>query len=188
MNVLNITIHVGLSQPKSGARERYANLARQLSAGDNSVIVLEAAKFVGPQDATLATMSSYSDLKFVGRTVRVFRELAPSFARGVISILREIAVAPIQIAHPSGAFVVKLATLLTASGAPLGYVPHNVESELVGETFSNDIQYTRIERFVLPARLGAYARKPLEAKYTWDAIGAQLLGVYTRVLGGRHGP
>ena len=169
MNVLNITIHVGLSQPKSGARERYANLARQLSAGDNSVIVLEAAEFVG-------------------RTLRVFRDLARIFARGVISILREIAVAPIQIAHPSGAFVVKLATLLTASGAPLVYAPHNVESELVGETFSNDIQYTRIERFVLPARLGAYARKPLEAKYTWDAIGAQLLGVYTRVLGGRHGP
>jgi len=169
VNVLNNTTHVGLSQPKSGAQERCANLARQLSAGDNSVIVLEAAEFVG-------------------RTLRVFRDLAPSFARGVISILREIAVAPIQIAHPSGAFVVKLATLLTASGAPLVYVPHNVESELVGETFSNDIQYTRIERFVLPARLGAYARKPLEAKYTWDAIGAQLLGVYTRVLGGRHGP
>ena len=158
------------------------------TAGDNSVIVLEAAEFVDPQDATLATIYSYSDLKFVGRTLRVFRDLAPSFARGVISILREIAVAPIQIAHPSGAFAVKLATLLTASGAPLVYAPHNVESELVGETFSNDPQYTRIERFVLPARLGANARKLLEAKYTWDAIAAQLLGVYTRVLGGRHGP
>ncbi len=169
MNVLNITTHVGLSQPKSGAQEVCANLARQLSAGDNSVIVLEAAEFVG-------------------RTLRVFRDLAPSFARGVISILREIAVAPFQIAHPSGAFAVKLATLLTASGAPLVYAPHNVELELVGWTFSNDPQYTRIERFVLPARLGANARKLLEAKYTWDAIAAQLLGVYTRVLGGRHGP
>jgi glycosyltransferase involved in cell wall biosynthesis len=170
VNVLNNTTHVGLSQPKSGAQERCANLARQLSAGDNSVIVLEAAEFVG-------------------RTLRVFRDLAPSFARGVISILREIAVAPIQmIAHPSGAFAVKLATLLTASGAPLVYAPHNVESELVGETFSNDLQHTRIERFVLPARLGANARKLLEAKYTWDAISAQLLGVYKHVLGGRHGP
>jgi hypothetical protein len=188
VNVLNITIYMGLSQPKSGAQERYANLARQLSAGDNSVIVLEAAKFVGPQGATLATMYSFSDLKFVGRTVRVFRDLAPSFARGVISILREIAVAPIQIAHPSGAFVVKLATLLAASGAPLVYTPHNVESELVGENFSNDTQHTGIKRFVLPARLGANARKLLEAKYTRNAIAAPLLGVYTRVLGGRHGP
>ncbi len=169
MNVLTITIHVGLSRLKTGAQERYANLARQLSAGDNSVIVLEAAVFVG-------------------RTLRVFRNLAPSFARGLISKLREIAVALIQIAHPSGAFAVKLATLLTASGAPLVYAPHNVESELVGETFSNDPQYTRIERFVLPARLGANARKLLEAKYAWDALAAQLLGVYTRVLGGRHGP
>ena len=188
MNILDITIHVGLSQPKNGAQERYANLARQLTARDNSVIVLEAAEFVDPQDARLATIYSYSDLKFVGRTLRVFRDLAPSFARSVIRILRENAVDLIQISHPSGALAVKLATLLTASGAPLVYAPHNVESELVGETFSNDIQYTRIERFVLPARLGAYARKPLEAKYTWDAIGAQLLGVYTRVLGGRHGP
>jgi glycosyltransferase involved in cell wall biosynthesis len=169
VNVLNNTTHVGLSQPKSGAQERCANLARQLSAGDNSVIVLEAAEFVG-------------------RTLRVFRDLAPSFAGGVISILRDIAVAPFQIAHPSGAFAVKLATLLTASGALLVYAPHNVESELVGGTFSNDPQYTRIERFVFPARLGANARKLLKAKYTWDAIAAQLLGVYTRVLGGRHGP
>jgi hypothetical protein len=188
VNVLNNTTHVGLSQPKSGAQQRYANLARQLSAGDSSVIVLEAAEFVGPQDATLATMYSYSDLKFVGRTLRVFRDLAPSFAGGVISILREIAVAPFQIAHPSGAFAVKLDTLLTASGAPLVYAPHNVGSELVGGTFSNDTQYTRIERFVLPARLGANARKLLEAKYTRNAIAAQLLGVYTPVLGGRHGP
>ena len=44
----------------------------------------------------------------------------------------------------------KLATLLTLSAAPLVYAPHNVESELVRETFSNDPQYTRIERFVLP--------------------------------------
>ena len=188
MNVLTITPNVGLSQPKSGAQERCANLARLLSAVDNSVIVLEAAEFVGPQDATFATLYWYSDLKFVGRTLRVFRDLAPSFARGVISILREIAVAPIQIAHPGGAFAVKLTTLLTASGAPLVYAPHNVESELVGETFSNDTQYTRIKRFVLPARLGANARKLLEVKYTWDTIFAQLLGVYTRVLGGRHGP
>ena len=169
MNVLNNTTHVGLSQPKSGAQERCANLARQLSTGDNSVIVLEAAEFVG-------------------QTLRVFRDLAPSFARGVISILLEIAVAPFQTAHPSGAFAVKLVTLLTASGAPLVYAPHNVESELVAETFSNDPQYARIERFVLPARLGANARKLLEAKYTWDAISAQLLGVYKHVLGGRHGP
>jgi len=38
------------------------------------------------------------------------------------------------------------------------------------------------------ARLGANARKLLEAKYTWNAIGAQLLGAYKRVLEGRHGP
>jgi hypothetical protein len=188
VNVLTITPNVGLSQPKSGAQERCANLARLLSAVDNSVIVLEAAEFAGPQDATFATLFSYSDLKFVGRTLRVFRDLAPSFARAFISILREIAVAPLQIAHPSGAFAVKLATLLTASGAPLVYAPHNVESELVGGTFSNDNQYTRIERFVLPARLGASARKLLEAKYTRDIISAQLLGAYARALGGRHGP
>jgi glycosyltransferase involved in cell wall biosynthesis len=150
VNILDITIHVGLSQPKNGAQERYANLARQLTARDNSVIVLEAAEFVDPQDARLATIYSYSDLKFVGRTLRVFRDLAPSFARSVIRILRENAVDLIQISHPSGALTVKLATLLTASGAPLVYAPHNVESELVRETFSNDLRYTRIERFVLP--------------------------------------
>jgi glycosyltransferase involved in cell wall biosynthesis len=150
VNVLDITIHVGLSQPKNGSQERYANLVKQLTARDNSVIVLEAAEFVDPQDATLATIYSYSDLKFVGRTLRVFRDLAPGFARSVIRILRENAVDLIQISHPSGAFVVKLATLLTASGAPLVYAPHNVESELVRETFSNDPRYTRIERFVLP--------------------------------------
>jgi hypothetical protein len=188
VNVLNITTHVGLSQSKNGAQERFVNLARQLSARDNNVIVLEAAEFVGPQDATLATMYSCSDLKFVGRTLRVFRDRAPSFARGVTRMLREIAVAPIQISHPSGAFALKLATLRTASGAPLVYAPHNIESELVGETFSNDPQYIRIERFVISARLGANAGKLLEAKHAWDAISAQLLGVYTRVLGGRHGP
>ncbi|MFZ0011417.1 MAG: glycosyltransferase family 4 protein [Halobacteriota archaeon] len=150
MNVLDITIHVGLSQPKNGAQERYANLARQLTARDNSVIVLEAAEFVDPQDAKLATIYSYNDPKFVGRTLRVFRDLAPSFVRSVIRILRENAVDLIQISHPSGAFAVKLVTLLTASSAPLVYAPHNVESELVRETFSNDLQYTRIERFVLP--------------------------------------
>lgn len=150
MNILDITIHVGLSQPKNGAQERYANLARQLTARDNRVIVLEAAEFVDPHDATLATIYSYSDLKFVGRTLRVFRDLAPSFARSVVRILRENAIDLIQISHPSGAFAVKLAALLTASDAPLVYAPHNVESELVRETFSNDPQYTRIERFVLP--------------------------------------
>jgi len=150
VNVLDITIHVGLSQPKNGAQERYANLARQLTARDNSVIVLEAAEFVDPQDAKLATIYSYNDPKFVGRTLRVFRDLAPSFVRSVIRILRENAVDLIQISHPSGAFAVKLVTLLTASSAPLVYAPHNVESELVRETFSNDLQYTRIERFVLP--------------------------------------
>jgi glycosyltransferase involved in cell wall biosynthesis len=149
VNVLDITIHVGLSQPKNGAQERYANLARQLTARDNRVIVLEAAEFVDPHDATLATIYSYSDLKFVGRTLRVFRDLAPSFARSVVRILRENAIDLIQISHPSGAFAVKLAALLTASDAPLVYAPHNVESELVRETFSNDPQYTRIERFVL---------------------------------------
>jgi glycosyltransferase involved in cell wall biosynthesis len=150
VNVLDITIHVGLSQPKNGSQERYANLTRQLTASGNSVIVLEAAEFVDPQDATLATIYSYSDLRFIGRTLRVFRDLAPSFLRSVIRILRENAVDLIQVSHPSGAFAVKLATLLTASAAPLVYAPHNVESELVRETFSNDPQYTRIERFVLP--------------------------------------
>jgi glycosyltransferase involved in cell wall biosynthesis len=150
VNILDITIHVGLSQPKNGAQERYANLARQLTARDNSVIVLEAAEFVDPEDATLATIYSYSDLKFFGRTLRVFRDLAPSFARSVIRILRENAVDLIQISHPSGAFAVKLATLLMASGAPLVYAPHNVESELLSETFSTDPHYTRIERVVLP--------------------------------------
>jgi len=150
VNVLDITIHVGLSQPKNGSQERYANLVRQLTTSNNSVIVLEAAEFVDPQDATLATIYSYRDLKFLGRTLRVFRDLAPNFARIVTRILREHAVDLIQISHPSGAFAVKLATLLTGSDAPLVYAPHNVESELVRETFSNDPRYTRIERFILP--------------------------------------
>ena len=150
MNVLDITIHVGLSQPKNGSQDRYANLARQLTARGSGVIVLEAAEFVDPQDATLATIYSYSDLKFLGRTLRVFRDLAPSFARSVMRILRENTVDLIQISHPSGAFAVKLATLVTASSAPLVYAPHNVESELLRETFSTDPHYTRIERVVLP--------------------------------------
>jgi glycosyltransferase involved in cell wall biosynthesis len=141
---------VGLSQPKNGAQERYANLARQLNARDNRVIVLEAAEFVDPQDATLATIYSYSDLTFASRTLRVFRDLAPSFARSVTRILRENTVDLIQISHPSGALAVKLVTLLTASRCPLVYAPHNVESELVRETFSDDPHYTRIERFLLP--------------------------------------
>jgi glycosyltransferase involved in cell wall biosynthesis len=150
VNVLDITIHVGLSQPKNGAQERYANLTKQLTARGNNVIVLEAAEFVDPEDATLATIYSYSDLKFVGRTLRVFRDLAPSFVRSVIRILRENTVDLIQISHPSGAFAVKFATTLTGSNAPLVYAPHNVESELVTETFSSDLQYTWIERVVLP--------------------------------------
>jgi glycosyltransferase involved in cell wall biosynthesis len=150
VKVLDITIHVGLSQPKNGAQERYANLARQLSARNNSVIVLEAAEFVDPQDTTLATIYSYNDLKLGGRTLRVFRDVAPSFVRSVIRILRQNAVDLIQISHPSGAFAAKLAALLTGTDAPLIYAPHNVESELVQETFSNDPRYTAIERFVLP--------------------------------------
>ena len=149
MNVLDIIIHVGLSQPKNAAQERHANLGKQLTARDNRVIVLEAAEFVDPQDTTLATIYSYRDLKFIGRTLRVFRDLAPSFARSVIRILCENDVDVVQISQASGALAGKLATLLTASGAPLVYPPYNVESEFGCETFFNDILRTMIERFVV---------------------------------------
>jgi len=150
VNILDITIHVGLSRPKNGAQERYANLAKQLASRNHKVFVLEAAECVDPEDQKLATVYPYRDIALVGRTLRVFRDLAPSFFRSVLHILRKNPVDLIQISHPSGALAVKLATLLTSSDAPLVYAPHNVESELIGETFSNDPTYTRIERFLLP--------------------------------------
>ncbi|MGD0171811.1 MAG: hypothetical protein ABSB81_06770 [Halobacteriota archaeon] len=67
------TIHVGLSQPKNGAQERYANPARQLIVRVNTIIVLEAVEFVDPHDASPATIYSYSDLKFARRTERFSR-------------------------------------------------------------------------------------------------------------------
>jgi glycosyltransferase involved in cell wall biosynthesis len=150
VNVLDITIHVGLSRPKNGAQERYANLTKELTTRGNGVVVLEAVEFVDPQDTSLAQIYTYSDLKLFGRTLRVFRDLAPSFTRAVLRILRESAIDLIQISHPSGALAVKVVTLLTARGTPLVYAPHNVESELLRETFSNDPRYTGIERLVLP--------------------------------------
>jgi glycosyltransferase involved in cell wall biosynthesis len=75
VNVLDITTHIGLSRPKNGAQERHPNLAGQLTARDASVIVLEAAEFVDRQDA-LATIYSYTDLKFAGQKLHVFRDLA----------------------------------------------------------------------------------------------------------------
>jgi glycosyltransferase involved in cell wall biosynthesis len=71
-----------------------------------------------------------------------------------------------------------------------GVAAHNGEDALivprVDERFVDKVAYL-LENESERARLGVNARKLLEAKYTWDAIGAQLLGVYQRVLEGRHG-
>jgi len=56
----------------------------------------------------------------------------------------------------------------------------------IDERFVDKVAYL-LENERERARLGANARKLLEEKYTWDAIGAQLLAVYKRVLEGRHG-
>jgi glycosyltransferase involved in cell wall biosynthesis len=71
-----------------------------------------------------------------------------------------------------------------------GVAAHNGEHALivpsVNERFVDKVVClleTESER----ARLGANARRLLEAQYTWDAIGAQLLRVYKRVLEGHHG-
>jgi hypothetical protein len=97
VNVLNSITHIGLSQPKNGVQERYPNLARWLIVRDTNIIVLEAAEFVARPDASLSTIYSYSDLKFVGRKLHLFRDFAlrPRTVNSNVAFLRGGTGAPI---------------------------------------------------------------------------------------------
>lgn len=151
MNVLHIIVHTGLSKPASGAQNRNANLAQQLRARGHAVTVLEPQPYVDARDSALATVYSYRDLTLFGRTFSAsFRDLTPSYARTVSSIVRTNAIDLIQISHPSGAAVAKVAIRRSGKNIPLVYAPHNVESELIRATFASDPRYTRFERSLLP--------------------------------------
>ena len=150
MNILNILIFHGLSRPICGGQSRYWNLTSQLAKRDNTVFVLENPDFLDGKDSNIAKVAVYKELRIMHRTLCVLRDLNPSFIREAARILREKEIQLVLISYPSGAFVVKLLSLLLGKKIPLVYDAHNVESEFVAETFANEERYSELERTILP--------------------------------------
>jgi len=140
----------------------------QLKKRGNSVVVLESDEFFDAKDTELAKVYSYKDVKLFGRTFTSFRDFVPSYVLKVLEIVRTNRLDLMESAHPSGACAAKVASILTRKKIPLVYAPYNVESELIKQTFSKDLRYTRFERRVLPSYY--HALEKLVCKYFADAV------------------
>jgi glycosyltransferase involved in cell wall biosynthesis len=168
MNILNVLIFHGLSKPICGGQSRYKNLTEQLEKRGNKVFVLESVDFLAKEDSGIAEVKTYKDLRFLGRTLCVFRDFNPSFVREIDRILREKHIDLALISYPSGAPVVKLLALFHGKRIPLVYDAHNVESEFITETFAEDVRYPRLERRILPVYIRFFER--FVCKYVADYI------------------
>lgn len=140
----------------------------QLRKRGNSVVVLESDEFFDAKDTELAKVYSYKDIKLFGRTFTSFRDLMPSYVLKVLEIVRTNHLDLIEASHPSGACTAKVASIVTRKKIPLVYAPYNVESELIKQTFSKDLRYTRFERRVLPGYY--HALEKLVCKHFADAV------------------
>jgi glycosyltransferase involved in cell wall biosynthesis len=167
VKIFDILIHAGLFKPLIGVQNRYNNLTRQLRKRGASVVVLEPDDYVDAQDRTLATVYSYKELRLFGRNFCSFRDIVPSFVRAVFRIVQTDHFDLIQITHPSGASVAKLATTLARKRVPIVYAPHNVESDVI-EVFSRDRRYNRLERGIVPAYFSALER--LVCRHVADSV------------------
>ena len=168
MKIFDILIHAGLFKPLIGAQNRYNNLTRQLQKRGASVVVLEPDDYVDAQDRTLATVYSYKELKLFGRNFCSFRDIVPSFVWAVFRIVQTDHIDLIQITHPSGASVAKIAPTLARKRVPIVYAPHNVESDVVELSLSTDRRYTRLERGIVPAYFRALER--LVCRHVADCV------------------
>ena len=170
MNILSIPIFYGLSEPSHGGQNRYSHLIQQLAKRGNHIIVLEPQEFFDFDDLKLATIYTYPNYRVFHRGWNLLKDLDIWFVSKLVRIMRYERVDLITIEYPSGAFAVKLATLLTKTNVPIVYSPHNVESDFVREVIQQVDQFSPFERKIMLPYMTAIEK--LTAKYLADRIAA----------------
>lgn len=148
MIILNI-LSTGLSHPKSGGQNRFFALTTAMINNGNQVFILEPKEFYHPDDDKITKIYNYVELKFLNRTLAVFRDINLKFIREVKSIIKNNKIDLIMISHPSGLLALKIALLFSKKRIPIIYDAHNVESEFTKETFVNNEKYHWFERIVV---------------------------------------
>ncbi|MGZ4901404.1 MAG: glycosyltransferase family 4 protein [Halobacteriota archaeon] len=150
MNVLNILVHGGLSQPISGGQRRDLQLTQQLKKRGDTILLLEPDRYVDDNDRAIATVYAYRDLSLFGRRLCSFRDFTLSYLRAIWRIITTNDIDLIKLTHPSGTSAARLACVLARKRPSLVYSAHNVESDLIDEAFERDAHYTWIEKTIVP--------------------------------------
>ena len=150
MNILAIPTTYGFSKPISGGQNRFSNLIKALKGKDNRIILFESDSTVDKNDENIGKVYSYKDYKLLNRTLTIFREFNLFFIIELIKILRREKIDIIQVSHPSGIFIIKIITIILHNAIPIVYDSHNVESNFIMETFSNNKKYSKMERYFIP--------------------------------------
>jgi len=170
MNILSIPMHSGLNRPPHGGQNRSFNLIQQLEKHGNDIIVLEPQEFFDVDDCKLATVYAYPNYRVFHRGWSFLKDLDIWFIGRLVRILQDERVDLIAIEYPSGAFAVKLATLLTKTNVPIVYSPQNVESDFVREVIQQVDQFSPFERKIMLPYLTVLEK--LTTKYLADRITA----------------
>jgi glycosyltransferase involved in cell wall biosynthesis len=158
MNILAIPMGHGLSRPISGGQNRFFNVVAELARKGNKVVVLERNDLLDPHDHELATIYTYKDYRLFKRTLTMFRDLDVHFVLQVLSIVRNEKIDIVHIRYPSGTLAARLVATLTLNRIPVVYSAHNVECNMITESFAKDPKYTKLERLVVPAYIKVLER------------------------------
>lgn len=167
MNILNILISTGLTQPKSGARNRCYNITVNLLK-NNNIITLEPNEYYKIEDSKITETYCYKNIKIITRNLAIFRDMNLDFIKNIKKILKRSDVDIIIISHPSGMLALKSVLFILGKRIPIFYDAHNVESEFIKETFVNNPKYFWFEHLV--GYLNTLFLERIGCKYVADHI------------------
>lgn len=148
MKILSIPTTHGLFKPKIGAQNRFNNLIKGLIEEDK-VVLLESEDFLVHNGNYPCKTYHYKDIKLSGRNLTILRDFNFDFFLKILKILKNEEIDMVQITHPSGIPLIKLAGLFSRKKFILVYDAYDVQSIFIKEVFADDLNYNKIEKFFM---------------------------------------
>ena len=116
MRVLSIPQSYGLTEPKSGGQNRYSHLVAGLQNNGQRVIILEPAAFHSSIDAKKAHVQTFSDWRWFGKSLALFRDINIRYFFCLRKLLSNERIDLLEATHPSG----MIAAIIVAGGRTKG--------------------------------------------------------------------